>query len=1590
MTDLNGPPRYTDPTYGPTRAQNDATRFSAPTTPGAASGATATESNLEVCTRFLKEAAQRVKSSLMGFDGTEGSLIRLLRQRGETLGAFSNTAGGMAEVSMTPPHDSSSHTLVTELKWFTAIHHLLSPAFYPEEEEEEMTEALVAEEQLTPPQLPVGATHITCDDDAQDSMFDAENQVVIVKSEVHPKRRRGENDVREVLNQQHLDTPLHCWRFAFMHALCGVLPEVCCTNVVDTNILYSACLRDMKLWIEGEEEDSEKESEEETELTLLQTEVFSRDVRTLFSTLYPALFTMGVDDPMTVQRLTAILRMDAERWALSWFPVLQQLRHPPSVLWRPTRPAFLSVALGKSPGVRRYRPEVAGPASGHVYLYPEQVHLLRSFRHQLHWLLSCEAKSHQERTSDRKKPPQLRRGVIVPTGWLTRLQAWLESLPGPFTELVDASLLSSLSELGPIPTLHGVRMFAIPSDSTTLSSPASPSTSMASYVVAQGVAAAAGPPVPGEASTVEVLPRAVFDFLSLKFGSGPAFFTDGMFTMAERLMEATIPWEVVVDVEVNVDTTSTGKGAAAGASSQTTSSLPPLKWRTDATSYTTMSDLVRDAGVHFKNALTPRQHHHAGSTTPSPAAQWLQGLVEHSTSTNGYGGSSSSSLVVQVSEIHSTLPFPPYPQQGEEVYPSHIGEEEEEVEVGVPLWLSVEDVLQQIKRYCPKRDHWHKMENRSGKGVVHLVIHVEFTLPAVDELSEGEEDELKEAEDTTWHRGQTGMVRGYPLHSPMAAGSEGACGLTNEGNTCFMNSALQCLSHFDRFTEALLMTRCSEFCFSSVPQALQRLLVLMWSGAQCVVSTQDFKRHVEVRRPRYTGCYQQDAIEFVDELLDCISEELNTQLSVQYRERGDGDRGIASPELSLIYWDDFLKNRRSFISPMFFHQSKSTFECQACFTRNVVFEHDSSLSVPLPETPALHPVSVVAFISDQGLRRKEGSRKDDGWNYTTDTDDEELSESEVRSRKYSIDDWGFMRVEALVNVPGSTTPTEMLVKLVETELSRTFIVRNGGPQECTPDDLNQDEEEQQQTTLPVVSLKLLHMWHHDAFSGKWFFWFERSTTSPPEREVGEEEEEAEQDCGARRISSEPSEGSLPNAVANPDAVDSVTCPVWYFMCSSDHNAAAGEAYYCTPTLVYVENVNLPAVELDSSDGDLHDEEDEGAFHAAFHRFAEHLMKRTSFIGKSVLHAPEESQSPTPSRSTTATSEEEEQSQQAAANYYAPDADISTSYMVPLGVAQPHPEVTRATTETYRRASAIAEEAESLAPNAAEPSHPTAQLRVSALDLAAERGPASTANTAPSSWKWSCSAAYRPPSRMAIAETQVRDVVADGKPTVGLKALVRRWCRSEATRRRGREQLQEGADDDQCEGRRPEPFVVLLGYNMEQSLLRGNLPSHQVYRLLDTYEQSLTEVNLFQCLQLALNTKNVLSDADAWHCPKCQSFVTAHTYRSLFRLPPCLILSLRRFKQMGYTMTKNNSKVAFPHRLDLKGYLDAEANTTQPSFYTLKAVLYHSGTLDYGHYTASAYVTPLKRWQHFNDSFVSPVDNVSEANAYVLCYEREGP
>ncbi|KAJ7019793.1 ubiquitin carboxyl-terminal hydrolase 4 [Mycena alexandri] len=170
----------------------------------------------------------------------------------------------------------------------------------------------------------------------------------------------------------------------------------------------------------------------------------------------------------------------------------------------------------------------------------------------------------------------------------------------------------------------------------------------------------------------------------------------------------------------------------------------------------------------------------------------------------------------------------------------------------------------------------------------------------------------------------------------------------------------------------------------------------------------------------------------------------------------------------------------------------------------------------------------------------------------------------------------------------------------------------------------------------------------------------------------------------------------------------------------------------------------------------------------------------------------------------------------------------------------------------------------------------------------------------------------------------------------------------------------------------------------------------------------SKVPLQSCIDAFFNTE-ILDKDDAWDCPKCKTKRRATKHLSLARLPPILVIHLKRFEIHGRFSDKIDTFVDYPLKsLDLTNIMppplppgadqsqlnggvpmspDDPRSQLPPYKYNLYGVTNHSGNLTSGHYTA--YVADRDGWKSCDDSSIRPVDEKQVVNqrAYVLFYKR---
>jgi len=181
--------------------------------------------------------------------------------------------------------------------------------------------------------------------------------------------------------------------------------------------------------------------------------------------------------------------------------------------------------------------------------------------------------------------------------------------------------------------------------------------------------------------------------------------------------------------------------------------------------------------------------------------------------------------------------------------------------------------------------------------------------------------------------------------------------------------------------------------------------------------------------------------------------------------------------------------------------------------------------------------------------------------------------------------------------------------------------------------------------------------------------------------------------------------------------------------------------------------------------------------------------------------------------------------------------------------------------------------------------------------------------------------------------------------------------------------------------------AMIDNNTRFIKVEGSAPPQKPFDSPTSLYPSEASVNMDDCFAQFMSSEK-LNNSNSWYCSKCQTHKPAIKKIQIFKLPPVLYISFKRFKGLRQ---KQTTRVDFPLKdFDMSKYVLSQRQKSQESLvYDLIAVSNHQGTLQAGHYTAFA--KNKGQWYHFNDEVVKPVghqDQVVSSLAYNLFYVRK--
>ncbi|XP_032671756.1 ubiquitin carboxyl-terminal hydrolase 8-like isoform X2 [Odontomachus brunneus] len=209
-------------------------------------------------------------------------------------------------------------------------------------------------------------------------------------------------------------------------------------------------------------------------------------------------------------------------------------------------------------------------------------------------------------------------------------------------------------------------------------------------------------------------------------------------------------------------------------------------------------------------------------------------------------------------------------------------------------------------------------------------------------MRQNDSDVYKEPLKTDGTSINTGLERSYS--SPNLLQHPGITGLKNLGNSCYMNSIIQCLSNTTHLAKYFtdnsyaddLNTSNDNMTQGQVVEEVAQVIKALWRGQYKSISPHDLKVAVGQYKLQFESYEQQDSHEFLTFLLDWMHNDLKKESKMPIE--------MTNAEKE---WDKAMNSQKSIISDLFFGQLRSTITCSFCKQASTTYETFNSLTMSL-------------------------------------------------------------------------------------------------------------------------------------------------------------------------------------------------------------------------------------------------------------------------------------------------------------------------------------------------------------------------------------------------------------------------------------------------------------------------------------------------------------------------------------------------------------------------------------------------------------------------------------------------------------------
>ena len=187
--------------------------------------------------------------------------------------------------------------------------------------------------------------------------------------------------------------------------------------------------------------------------------------------------------------------------------------------------------------------------------------------------------------------------------------------------------------------------------------------------------------------------------------------------------------------------------------------------------------------------------------------------------------------------------------------------------------------------------------------------------------------------------------------------NKGIIGLYNLGNTCYMNSAIQCLSNTEDLTKYFLYNFYEqEINYTNnlgshgvLVNVYANLIKQLWiEEGKKAINPNKFRYYVGKQIPQFMPLNQQDSHEFLSLFLDNLHEDLNRISNKPYLEIKEQQKDESDYNASLRWWNYHKSRENSIITDLFHGQFKCIITCPKCFLQVINYDPFMFLGLSIP------------------------------------------------------------------------------------------------------------------------------------------------------------------------------------------------------------------------------------------------------------------------------------------------------------------------------------------------------------------------------------------------------------------------------------------------------------------------------------------------------------------------------------------------------------------------------------------------------------------------------------------------------------------